>query len=195
MSWHFPTRITTPLAWASLALGAVLFVTGFALLLAVPTERQPTLFWPEALSSVAVLGYIAVGALVAARRPRNPIGWIFCGIGLVQEIRFGALGYVSYALISAPATLPAVPVVALLLHFWVLAYQLMPLVFLLFPNGRPISSRWRAIVWLTAAAAPAMLLALVFRPGPIVDDFPSLLNPFAPQDQPWLTGVIISTSF
>jgi len=35
------------------------------------------------LLAVAFLAYPAVGALVASRRPRNPVGWILCGAGLL----------------------------------------------------------------------------------------------------------------
>ena len=35
------------------------------------------------LAEVLSLAYPAVGALIASRLPTNPIGWIFCGVGLL----------------------------------------------------------------------------------------------------------------
>jgi hypothetical protein len=35
------------------------------------------------LTGVLSLAYPAVGALIASRLPANPIGWIFCGTGLI----------------------------------------------------------------------------------------------------------------
>jgi hypothetical protein len=37
--------------------------------------------WVDVLSAVLVPAYTKVGAFVAARRPGNTIGWMFCGAG------------------------------------------------------------------------------------------------------------------
>src|SRR5215212_3406362 len=39
------------------------------------------------LTGVISLAYPTVGALIASRLPTNPIGWIFCGVGLLYTAR------------------------------------------------------------------------------------------------------------
>jgi hypothetical protein len=39
------------------------------------------------LTGVLSLAYPTVGALIASRLPTNPIGWIFCGVGLHYGVR------------------------------------------------------------------------------------------------------------
>ena len=46
-------------------------------------------------SLVGVLVFSGVGGLVASRQPRNPIGWIFCGVGVVSGLSTLADGYPS----------------------------------------------------------------------------------------------------
>ena len=41
----------------------------------------------------AILGFATVGALVAVRLPRNPIGWLFLALGALLGIAFLASGY------------------------------------------------------------------------------------------------------
>ena len=48
-----------------------------------------------------------VGAVVAARRPRNPLGWIFCAIGISYGLTGTGEAYGVYALGTAPGSCPA----------------------------------------------------------------------------------------
>jgi hypothetical protein len=67
-------------------LGVALMATGALLLLAsrsvaiavgaLPRDVGPV--W----ESILALTFLTIGALVAARRPRNVIGWTFCAAGL-----------------------------------------------------------------------------------------------------------------
>ncbi|HVQ21765.1 MAG TPA: hypothetical protein VMT36_00710, partial [Candidatus Saccharimonadia bacterium] len=47
-----------------------------------------------------------VGAIVASRRPQNPIGWIYLAIGLTQGLNVFAWLYAEYGLITVPGSLP-----------------------------------------------------------------------------------------
>jgi hypothetical protein len=53
------------------------------------------------LAGVLSLAYPAVGALIASRLPANPIGWIFCGQGLIYAMRRFTTSYADYALIES----------------------------------------------------------------------------------------------
>jgi hypothetical protein len=55
--------------------------------------------------AVLMLVYPTVGALIASRRPRNPIGWLFCLVGFVVIVLSFATAYASYA-VYAPSSPP-----------------------------------------------------------------------------------------
>ncbi len=86
---------------------------------------------------VALLTFSTVGALVASRRPGNPIGWIFVSLGAMFAISAFANEYASYALVTEPGSLPAGMAMAWLQSWLFLAPLILSgtLVFLLFPNG------------------------------------------------------------
>jgi hypothetical protein len=50
---------------------------------------------------------VTVGALIAARQPRNPIGWLFLAESLVGVVGTFAEGYWHYALFVRLGALPA----------------------------------------------------------------------------------------
>jgi hypothetical protein len=52
------------------------------------------------LTGVLSLAYPAVGALIASRLPTNPIGWIFCGMGLLYVAQRFTTAYADYALLE-----------------------------------------------------------------------------------------------
>ena len=51
------------------------------------------------LTGVLSLAYPTVGALIASRLPSNPIGWIFCGVGLLYAAQRFTIAYADYALL------------------------------------------------------------------------------------------------
>ena len=50
------------------------------------------------LTGVLSLVYPTIGALIVSRLPRNSVGWIFCGVGLLYQLHHFALAYSNYAL-------------------------------------------------------------------------------------------------
>src|SRR5215216_2114076 len=48
----------------------------------LPGDAHPSL---TVITGVLSLAYPIVGALIASRLPTNPIGWIFCGVGLLYN--------------------------------------------------------------------------------------------------------------
>lgn len=56
---------------------------------------------------VVFLGFTAVGALVAAHRPTNAIGWPLLAQGLLWELAGVAAGYANDALVALVRSAPA----------------------------------------------------------------------------------------
>jgi signal transduction histidine kinase len=115
--------------------------------------------------------FAVVGALIASRRPEHPLGWIFCALSLLFCLEFFAEQYADRGILTAPGSLPAVLPVA-----WVQSWMLwvfwpagIALFLILFPTGRPPSSRWRPVVWLAIAFAGTMVMVSALHPGPLSD--------------------------
>jgi hypothetical protein len=96
--------------------------------------------------------FAVVGALVASRRPRNPIGWLFLAFALVAAFVASADRYASYALVEHPGSLPGGAWVAWTASgIWHPAFGFFVFSFLLFPDGRLSSELWRPVAWIAAA--------------------------------------------
>jgi signal transduction histidine kinase len=93
-----------------------------------------------------------LGILIASRRPRNPIGWIYLGASFaLGVVIFGQL-YAIHVLLVDPGALPGGHVMAWIsVLFLPVAICLLPFLFLLFPTGYLPSRRWRPVAWLSAA--------------------------------------------
>ena len=91
----------------------------------------------------AFLGYAAIGAFVAARRPDNPVGWLFCVMGVVAQLQGLATTTVTYAAASGGSALPGWLLdpwlMSPLRNLWVVSFSALGLLLLLFPNGRLFS--------------------------------------------------------
>jgi purine-cytosine permease-like protein len=105
------TRAAWVLSWSIWILCLALVALTGLLAYLTPTlpERFEGYWWFPNLGffpAVLMLVYPTVGALIASRRPRNPIGWLFCLVGLVVIVLSFATAYASYAA-YAPSSPPA----------------------------------------------------------------------------------------
>ena len=110
---------------------------------------------------VAVLALSVPGITVARRQPTNPIGWILLGLGMeiaffTDAERYSVLDYHFHH-----GRLPLGPAAALVAsNSWAVAFLALPLVILLFPDGR-LSRPWRTVLW-TYLAVAAILISFLF---------------------------------
>jgi signal transduction histidine kinase len=161
------------------------FITDFV---PVPPEERlaPSL---AVLTGVLSLAYPTVGALIASRLPANPIGWIFCGVGLLYAVRRLTESYADYALLENFA-LPWGEYVAWFSSFPPLGLILAgTFLMLLFPNGRLASRRWRIVAWAAVLGAALTAIGVAFWPGPARAHFQPRLTHYS--DNPFgVVGII-----
>ena len=156
-------RATALLARCLCALALTLTLLGLFLLLVsrspvgVPLYAGAPVFdyWLE--NTVIAISFSTVGAIITPRLPpQNPIGWIFCSIGVIAGMRLFVSEYAIVTLLAEPSSVPAIlpggEVIAWISSWlWVSHIGLFVFLALLFPDGRLPSSRWRPFGWLVGA--------------------------------------------
>src|SRR5215218_2062226 len=179
-------RTATWLAWSMCAVCVALialalfphfldFVTPEPIVL--PLAGRPSSGF-AVLTGVLSLAYPMVGALIASRLPSNPIGWIFCSVGLLYSAQRLSLAYADYAVVENLA-LPARAYAAwfsTLVDFTGLVLAGV-FVMLLFPDGRLLSRRWQLVGWMVVLGAVLTALYDAFYPGRV--------NPYTYFDNPF----------
>ena len=97
-----------------------------------------------------------VGLVLALRRPRHPVGWLFLGAGACSALADTSRAYAWHALVAAPGTLPGTEL-ALWLSRVLAPVQAAAFGFaaFLYPTGRLLSRRW----------VPAFVAAIVLTVG------------------------------
>jgi hypothetical protein len=89
----------------------------------------------------------AVGLIVARRQPGNPIGWLLLVVSAGVVLGLGAGPY-AWLVYRMGYRLPFGAVAVLLENsYWTVLAIALPLVFLLFPDGKLPSPRWRWVLW------------------------------------------------
>src|ERR671910_751936 len=145
----------TWLAWYMCALSLAFAALGLFLLVLSRVALPGALVFEQwAEDAVVAVGFSTLGAIVAPRfPPGNPIGWLFCAIGLVGAVLLFCGEYAAYALLLRPGSLPAGEVVAWIASWlWVAHIGLFVFLALLFPDGQLPTPRWRPFAWLVGTA-------------------------------------------
>src|SRR5256714_2423999 len=123
----------------------------------------------QTFSLLLSLAFPVIGAVIATRRPKNPIGWIFVAVGVSFAAATLSSTYASYALITRKGAIPFGGFAA-----WVSTWAWPPgivltftFLLLLFPTGGLPSRRWRPVAWLAWAAIAVRVIPVAIAGGPI----------------------------
>ena len=129
----------------------------------------------QTVQALGVLGAPLLGALIVWRQPTNRYGWVWCGLGLAVAVRGAAFAYQVWAWYVVPIQPGGFEAAWLGTVMDTLALGLVPLVLLLFPDGRPPSPRWRPVVWATVVVAVVWTLSTAVAPGEMFGGTPNLI--------------------
>ncbi len=168
------------LAWSLWALCVMLITLIWVLDVLTPPipEREELPLGFAVILTIGLLVYPTLGALVASRHPHNPIGWVFCATSFVVAGQGFAGSYADYALVVRHGELAGVKIMAWF-SSWIGEPSLLlslALLFLLVPNGRLPSSRWRPVLWSVISASASLYLVSALTPGPLLP-YESIDNP------------------
>jgi len=185
-------RAAARLAWALAALCVAMFVVGGALYALARSAQSPGNLVTvgaasEMVSFVPFLAFPIVGALIASRRPHNPIGWICLADGLLWMFLMVTDQYSIYG-VARPGSVPFPVAVGTLGNQWLWVSTVGLLgtyLLLLFPDGRLPSRRWRPLAWLSGAVIVLLSVAEGLAPGPL-ENQGGVRNPFGLEGLPWL---------
>jgi hypothetical protein len=173
------------LAWALLALELLVLATFPWLDHLIRQAGRPDLGTLGSFGippTVAALTAGTVGAVLAGRRPRHPVGWLLLAQGMVMGISAACVGYVIYGLVVRPGVLPAANIAARIYPVTIAAVlAVVGFVLLLTPTGSPPSPRWRWWARVSAVVVAVTLLAATIAPGSLDPLLQYVSGPLDPQ--------------
>jgi len=126
------------------------------------------------------LGYATIGLVLSLRRPANPIGWLYAASGLVWSVTIPFEPWLAQ-LVRDHQPLPLVAQLAVVASqvIWAPAIALgITLPFMLLPDGRLRSRRWRVVVAAAVAGVAMFVVGAILSPGQSSNDPIAIDNPF-----------------
>jgi len=179
--------------WPAMAtlLGAlVLVLLGLAVALLIAGQTGSGVAF--AALPVAVLGLV-----IARRQPGNRIGLLLLGCSAVFALYGDATAYSVWDYHFRGGRLPLGPAAVVIAELWTAVFLVLPLVILLFPDGR-LPPRWRRVMW--AYLADCALITGIFVAGGawevgrapvVVDGHGQLVHNPGPNDVPLIAFIIL----
>ena len=153
-AWSRRVAPVAAVAFGALTLGAGLATVPLASVAHLPAPHGP-LTWLFLV--VFLTPGVLVGTLLAARRPRNPIGWMLLAFYLLAQNPAGDYAIIDYRLHHGHLPLGSVAVVVL--ASWPVWLVLIANLLWVFPDGRLPQGRWRRVAVVLIAAGALLAVA------------------------------------
>ena len=185
--------MSTRAAWlaGSLAALSVAMFIASGVLHVLARSAQFPVDWVLFLADwVLFLAFPIVGALIASRRPENPIGWICLASGLLFMLLAVTDNYSIYG-VARPGSVPFPVAVGTIGNqwLWVPTVGLLGIyMILLFPDGKLPSKRWRPLALFSGVMIVVLSITQGLSPGPL-ENQAGVRNPFGLEALPWLVDV------
>ena len=131
------------------------------------------------IHTVMASAFAILGAVVVSRQSRNPVGWLLELIGFFFMCIAISNGLYVHVVLNSTAEASGPIAYVLAVGNWAWLFAIVPaftFLPLLFPTGRPLTPRWRALVWSTSAAIALSLVGSATAPGPL-EGTPAVDNP------------------
>jgi hypothetical protein len=169
-------RTTIWLAWCMCMVSLLLTTFGLLFLalsrspVGAPVYAGAPVFDYWLVNTVVAVSFSVVGAMITPHFPsQNPVGWIFCAIGLVAGLRLFVAEYAIVTLLAEPGSVPSLlpggeALAWISSWLWVSHLGLFVFLALLFPDGRPPSPRWWPFAWLVGVAVVVGTVAVALWP-------------------------------
>jgi hypothetical protein len=171
------------LAWALWVLAMLGFPVIFWLDRLLREAGRPDLVSLDAVAVPYLLALVSaatVGAVVASRRPRHPVGWLLLALGLSVTSSGFADQYAFYGLLARPGAVPAARHAAVYGDAsFVLFAACISFILLLTPTGSLPSPRWRWWARVAAAAPAVFLVAAALGTRMLEPPYPPIQSPLA----------------
>jgi len=167
------------------AVSAACTVAAVAILAVSFTLTLPDSWGFRGFPAIFAVTFTWVGAALAWRRPRNAVGWLLLSVGVVAATQVFLAEYAAFGIVGRSAPLVGAVFAGWLVSWiWLVEVTVVAVVLLsVFPDGRFVSPRWRAIAWLGSASAVVGAFALAFNAGPL-NNAPFATNPYVLFDDP-----------
>jgi signal transduction histidine kinase len=129
-----------------------------------PADRLDPLY--IALMAIGSALYLLIGRAIVVRQPRNAIGWLLLAVPVIVTFAFADGSYVTHTYAIDPGSLPFGRAAA-----WIDRWILVPAlgafipVFLLYPDGRLPSRRWRPVGIVALVAPIVVVVGMAVTPG------------------------------
>jgi hypothetical protein len=139
-----------------------LYIAGVIATLVLRAQAHAAVFQAMVIPFTA---FAVVGWLIAMRRARTPLGWVFLAIGVLTSI-----GILTDSIVGLSVHRGWSPHGIVVVGAWIQLWYWYPLLLLstvytllLFPSGLP-SRRWRPFIWVISAALAAMVVTAAIAP-------------------------------
>jgi hypothetical protein len=142
------------------------------------------------------LGYATIGLVLTLRRPANPIGWLYAASGLIWALLIPFEPWLQQ-LLRDHQPLPLVAQLAVVASqlIWAPAIALgITLPFLLLPDGRLRSRRWRLVVTAAVVGVAMFVVGGILSPGQTSNGPDTIDNPFGLAGVPGRVAMVVAIS-